>query len=899
MDISSVSQSNMSKEDNKKLIEKLSQIEPKINVDAIKLVFESINNFDDLNILSENVVFLSSIEPDCALLAGRLQVYKIHQQTCNKFSEALLECSEILEEHFVSKIRENAEILDSNIVHERDFTFDYFSIKTLHSSYLIRYKGKLIERPQYMFMRVALFIGETIEEALEIYRYISEKYFIFATPTLFNSGMKYHQLCSCFLLDIQEDSIAGIYQTLSDCAIISKNSGGIGLSIHKIRAKGSEIKGTGGFSNGIVPMLRVFNETARYVDQCFEENTLVYSKTGWKKIKDLKVGEQVLTRRLTWDRISKKKVFDYSGPVYRVVSELGEAIVTPSHPILIEDIDGFSRFVEVSKLGTRTKVITGVTEPLKITKIEKLENFKSQMYDLEIENVHSYLTVIGIAHNGGGKRKGAFAIYLEPWHLDIFDFLQLRKNTGKEEFRARDLFQGLWIPDLFMKRVLRNEHWTLFSPDKVPGLYEKYGSEFEELYEKYEAEIKDKKVIQAKSLWEEIIKTQIETGGPYVLFKDTCNRCSNQKNLGTIKSSNLCTEIIEYTDKDNIAVCNLVSISLPKFVKETGFDFEKLKEITGKLVKYLNRVIDINMYPNEKARNSNLKNRPIGIGVQGLADVFMMLRLPFTSEEARKLNKQIFRTIYFSAIKESCILAKKHGPYSNYITSPASQGVLHPEMFKNNRNSLKVFDKIHGYDSSFEYTPEEQKIKRKIKKYGLRNSLLIALMPTASTSQILGNIESFEPLYSNIFVRRTLSGDFVLVNKYLINDLKALGIWSKELKDQIILNDGSVQNIEKIPERIKEVYKTVWEIKQKDLIEMAIDRGFFIDQSQSMSYYISDPNIVLISSLHFYGWKNGLKTGMYYLRTKSAAKTIRFTIETGSLANVTKQCNGDICKACQ
>lgn len=887
------------------LIEKLSKIEPKINEDAVSLVFETFKSFhDDIDTVSEEIVFLSSIEPDCALLAGRLQAYKIHLQTPERFSEAMLKCSDVLEEHFVSKIQSNRELLDSSIVHERDFTFDYFSIKTLHSSYLLRYKGNIIERPQYMFMRVALFIGQTIEEALEIYNYLSEKYFIFATPTLFNSGMKQHQLCSCFLLDIQEDSITGIYQTLAECANISKNSGGIGLSIHKIRSRGSEIKGTGGTSNGIVPMLRVFNETARYVDQCFQGNTPVYTKSGWKKIEDIKEGEQVLTGNLSWQRVLKRKVFDYQGPVYKVATKLGQAIVTPSHPILIKDSDSFQRFIEVCKLGLRTKVITRVTKPLKITEFERLENFKSLMYDLEVENVHSYLTTIGIVHNGGGKRKGAFAIYLEPWHFDIFDFLQLRKNTGKEEFRARDLFQGLWIPDLFMKRVFENKDWTLFSPDKAQGLYEKYGEDFEKLYEKYEATIVDKKVIKARELWEEIIRTQIETGGPYILFKDACNRCSNQKNLGTLKSSNLCTEILEYTDEKTIAVCNLVSISLPKFItvstpdNSKTFDFQKLKEITRNLVRYLNRVIDINLYPNEKAKNSNLSNRPIGIGVQGLADVFMILKLPFTCEEARRLNKQIFRTIYFSALSESCALAKKHGVYANYIMSPVSQGLLHPELFQKNRELLKPY-KITEYNSTVEYTLEEQEIKREVEKHGLRNSLLVALMPTASTSQILGNIESFEPLYSNIFVRRTLSGDFVLVNKYLIKELKSLGIWSKQLKDQIILNDGSIQSIKEIPETIKEVYRTIWEIKQKDLIEMAIDRGFFVDQSQSMSYYISEPDIKTISSLHFYGWKNGLKTGMYYLRTKSAAKTIRFTVQTGSLTNVTAQCSGDVCKACQ
>lgn len=945
----------------------LLNVKPKINLDP-DFVFSSLSNLEeikDLNSLSEKLAYLSSNEPDFSLLAGRVETIRLHKATSPKFSQAILSCKEILDPFFVEVIQNNSEIIDKAIIHTRDYMFDYFSLKTLQKSYLIRHKGQIVERPQYMFMRISVFLyPNDLNKAFELYNDLSEKYYIFATPTLFNSGLKFHQLCSCFLIDIKDDSISGIYDTLKDCALISKNSGGIGLAIHKIRGKNTVIKGTGGYSNGIVPMLRVFNETARYVDQCFDKNTLLYTERGWLEIQLVQIGDKVLTRDGTFQKVINKKVFDYHGPAYMIFTDIGLAFVTPKHPILILDSDGYQRFVEVEKLGVGTKLpvpklqygcaldlknVTDFTDFLgtntsssyksidsistqstsnlnnpkdphkkqsvnsnqiiTIKNISMIENFYNQMYDLVVENNHNYFTVIGTAHNGGGRRKGAIAVYLEPWHSDIFDFLQMKRNTGKEEFKARDLFYALWIPDLFMKRVYNNETWSLFSPDDVKDLYEKYGEDFEKAYEEYEKHNIAKATVKAKELWDEIIKTQIETGGPFMLYKDTCNRCSNQKNLGTIKSSNLCTEIIEYSDPDNIAVCNLASISLPNFVdQETKtINYQKLEEVTRKLVRHLNKIIDINLYPNEQSRNSNMKNRPIGIGVQGLADVFMKLKIPYTSPEARKINIEIFKCMYLSALKESVKMSKELHPYFNFQGSPSSKGLINSLLFNENRLILsKVSEKIPVYDSACEkiLTNDEAKreleeISKKIKKHGLYNSLFIALMPTASTSQLLGNTESFEPLYSNIFVRRTLSGDFTVVNKYLVEDLKKLGLWNKKIKDQIILNDGSIQNINEIPDNIKEIYKTIWEIKQKDLIEMAIDRGYFVDQSQSMSLYLENPNVLTLSSLHFYGWKNGLKTGMYYLRTKPAAKTIKFTVESGTLANITVVCNGEVCKVCQ
>ncbi|MBP7184402.1 MAG: ribonucleoside-diphosphate reductase subunit alpha, partial [Saprospiraceae bacterium] len=629
-------------------------------------------------------------------------------------------------------VQKNKELLDSAIIYDRDYEFDYFGFKTLERSYLLKLDNVVVERPQQLLMRVAVGIhGEDVVRAIETYNLMSEKWFIHATPTLFNAGTPKPQLSSCFLLSMTDDSISGIFETLTRCAKISQSAGGIGLSIHNIRAKGSYIKGTGGTSNGIVPMLKVYNDTARYVDQ------------------------------------------------------------------------------------------------------------------------------------GGGKRKGAFAVYLEPWHSDIFDFLELKKNHGKEEMRARDLFYAMWIPDLFMQRVKEDSTWSLFCPNEAPGLCDCYGGEFEALYHQYENEGKAKKVVKAQELWFAILESQIETGTPYILYKDAANKKSNQKNLGTIKSSNLCTEIMEYTSPDEVAVCNLASISLPKFItNEKKFDFQKLYEISKVVTRNLNKIIEINYYPIEEAKRSNFRHRPIGIGVQGLADAFIQMRFPFDSPEAKKLNQEIFETIYFASLTESCELAQMYGPYETFEGSPMSKGEFQFDMW--------------GVQPSKKWDWAE--LRDKIMKYGIRNSLLLAPMPTASTSQILGNNECFEPYTSNIYTRRTLSGEYIIVNKHLLKDLIALGMWDNEMKEIIIASNGSIQNINGMPDELKELYKTAWEISQKTIIDMAADRGAFICQSQSLNLFVESPTFSKLSSMHFYGWQKGLKTGMYYLRTKSAADPIKFTL---------------------
>jgi ribonucleoside-diphosphate reductase alpha chain len=627
----------------------------------------------------------------------------------------------------------NKELLDSSIIYDRDFRYDYFGFKTLTRSYLMRLNGKIAERPQQMLMRVAVGIHkEDVQSAIKTYNLMSEGWFTHATPTLFNAGTPKPQMSSCFLLTMKEDSIEGIYDTLKSCAQISQSAGGIGLSIHDIRATGSYIKGTNGTSNGIVPMLRVFNDTARYVDQ------------------------------------------------------------------------------------------------------------------------------------GGGKRKGSFAIYIEPWHADVFDFLDLKKNHGKEEQRARDLFYALWIPDLFMKRVKENGEWTLMCPHECPGLSDSHSAEFEALYTKYEQEGKGRKTIKAQDLWFKILESQIETGTPYMLYKDAANAKSNQQNLGTIKSSNLCTEIIEYTAPDEVAVCNLASLALPKFVTEEGtFDHDKLFEVTYQATLNLNRIIDNNFYPVAEARNSNMRHRPIGLGVQGLADAFIMMGFPFESEEARALNREVFETIYFASMTASKDLAKVDGPYETIKGSPVSKGVFQFDMWGVTPTNRWEWDVL----------------KSEVKKHGVRNSLLLAPMPTASTAQILGNNECFEPYTSNIYTRRVLSGEFIIVNKHLLKDLVKEGLWSKDMRQKIMAANGSIQNIQEIPQRLKDLYKTAWEISQKAIIEQAADRGAYICQSQSLNIFMENANFGKLTSMHFYGWEKGLKTGMYYLRTKAATDAIKFTVD--------------------
>ncbi|ODV62358.1 ribonucleotide-diphosphate reductase subunit RNR1 ASCRUDRAFT_74753 [Ascoidea rubescens DSM 1968] len=724
------------------------------HVDAVKItqrvisgVYNGVTTVELDNLAAETAAYLTTVHPDYAILAARIAISNLHKQTVKRFSQVIsdlyyyIDPKTNLNASMISKdtydiVMANADELDSSIVYDRDFNYNYFGFKTLERSYLLRINGQVAERPQHLIMRVSIGIhGDNIEKVLETYNYMSLKYFTHASPTLFNAGTPRPQMSSCFLVAMKDDSIDGIFNTLSQMAVISKYAGGIGLHIHNIRSTGSYIAGTNGTSNGIIPMLRVYNMTARYVDQ------------------------------------------------------------------------------------------------------------------------------------GGNKRPGAFAIYLEPWHSDIFEFIDIRKNHGKEEIRARDLFPALWIPDLFMKRVEKNQDWSLFSPNEALGLSDCYGDEFEKLYESYEKQGKTRKVVKAQKLWAAILDAQTETGTPFMVYKDSCNAKSNQKNLGVIKSSNLCCEIVEYSDPDEVAVCNLASIALPAFISQddsnSWYDFGKLHEIAKVLTKNLNKVIDRNYYPVPEAEKSNLRHRPIALGVQGLADTFMILRMPFDSPEAKKLNIQIFETIYHAAVEASTELAAIDGPYETFEGSPTSKGLLQFDLWGRKPTQLWDFDEL----------------KQKIKKFGLRNSLLVAPMPTASTSQILGYNECFEPYTSNIYSRRVLAGEFQIVNPYLLKDLVAMGIWSNAMKESIIANNGSIQHLPNIPQKLKDLYKTVWELSQKTIIDMAADRSPFIDQSQSLNIHIMAPTMGKLTSMHFYGWKKGLKTGMYYLRTQAASAAIQFTID--------------------
>ena len=733
---------------------------------VIQGIYDNVTTTELDNLAAETAAAQTTIHPDFSVLAARIAVSNLHKNTLKSFSKTaqlLYEYTDpitqshapLISEEIYKIIRKNADELDSSVIYDRDYNFDYFGFKTLERSYLIRTNGKVTERPQHLFMRVALGIHkEDIQAAIETYNLMSEKWFIHATPTLFNAGTPKPQMSSCFLLSMTEDSIAGIFDTLKRCALISQSAGGIGVSIHNIRSTGSYIKGTGGISNGIIPMLRVFNDTARYVDQ------------------------------------------------------------------------------------------------------------------------------------GGGKRKGAIAVYIEPWHLDIFDFIDIRKNHGKEEMRARDLFPALWIPDLFMQRVEADQMWSLFDPNEAQGLYEVYGEKFNELYTTYENEGKFRKQIKARELWTAILEAQIETGTPYMCYKDAVNEKSNQKNIGTIRSSNLCTEIMEYTNADEVAVCNLASLALPRYVSSGGFDFQKLYEVTKIVTRNLNKIIDGNYYPIPETKTSNDRHRPIGLGVQGLADVFLLLRLPFESPEARRLNKDIFETIYFASMEASMDLAKEQGAYSSFAGSPLSEGKFQFDLWQ-----VVPSDRW-----------DWEKLRQEVMTHGVRNSLLLAPMPTASTSQILGNNECFEPYTSNIYNRRVLSGEFVVVNKFLLKDLIELGLWNPTMKNKLIAENGSVQNIPEIPTELKELYKTVWEIKQKTIIDMAAERGAFICQSQSLNLFMAEPNLAKLTSMHFHAWKSGLKTGMYYLRTKAAVDAIKFTVDTQLLLGQSQVAcsldNPEECLAC-
>jgi ribonucleoside-diphosphate reductase alpha chain len=733
----------------------------KVAMRVIEGLYDGVTTSELDNLAAETAATMTTAHPDYAKLAARIAVSNLHKNTKKSFSETMDDLyyyvnprtekkAPLLADDVYEIIKANAEKLDSTIIYNRDFNYDYFGFKTLERSYLLKLNGQIAERPQHMLMRVSIGIHKNdIDEAIATYELMSKKYFTHATPTLFNSGTPKPQMSSCFLLQMQDDSIEGIYDTLKQTAKISQSAGGIGLSLHNIRATGSYIAGTNGTSNGIVPMLRVFNDTARYVDQ------------------------------------------------------------------------------------------------------------------------------------GGGKRKGSFAMYLEPWHADIFDFLDLKKNHGKEEMRARDLFYAMWISDLFMKRVQEDGEWTLMCPHECPHLYDTYGEEFERLYTSYEAAGKGRKTIKARELWEKILESQIETGTPYMLYKDAVNRKTNQKNLGTIRSSNLCTEIMEYTAKDEVAVCNLASIALPMFVseRENGekyFNHKKLFDVTKKVTRNLDTVIDANFYPVKEAENSNFRHRPVGLGIQGLADTFINLRLPFTSDEAKKLNQDIFETMYFAAVTSSMEIAKAKEPYSTFKGSPMSEGEFQFNMWGVNDDELS---------GNWDW----DKLRKNVMKHGVRNSLLVAPMPTASTSQILGNNEAFEPYTSNIYTRRVLSGEFIVVNKHLLEDLVELGLWDNDMKESIMRANGSIQHIEEIPADLRELYKTVWEMSMKDIIDMARHRGYFIDQSQSLNLFLKDPDYGKLTSMHFYAWKSGLKTGMYYLRTKSAVNAIQFTVSKEKKAAVIEE----------
>lgn len=726
---------------------------------VIDQLFDGISTTKIDELSAEQCASMGSTHYDYTTLAGRIVVSNHHKNTNPSFRKVMTELYKFIDKRGKPSPLVSDELykivcddtdgeLDKLCDFSRDYLIDYFGFKTLERAYLMKVDGKTVERPQHMWLRVAIGIhGYDMTSVKETYEYMSRKYFTHATPTLFNAGTPHPQLSSCFLQAMESDSIDGIYNTLKECALISKWAGGIGMHIHNVRASGSHIRGTNGQSNGIVPMLKVFNNTAKYVDQ------------------------------------------------------------------------------------------------------------------------------------GGGRRNGSFAIYLEPWHADVEMFLQMRKNHGDEELKARDLFYAMWIPDLFMERIKENGKWTLMCPDECPGLADVYGDDFLALYTKYEREGKGRNTVNARDLWFQILDAQMETGTPYILFKDACNKKSNQKNVGTIKSSNLCTEIVEYSDENETAVCNLASIALPAFVSADGvMDYEELHKVSRIVTNNLNRVIDVNYYPTPKTQRSNFRHRPVGIGVQGLADVFMMMGLPFHSDEAKLINKRIFETIYHAALEKSCELAMRYGPYETFAGSPASQGILQFDMWK-----------VDPTNDRYDWT----ELKRRIMKYGIRNSLLMAPMPTASTSQILGYNECIEPITSNIYNRRTMAGEFILTNKYLMTDLLKLDLWNDKIKNNIIANNGSVQHIEAIPQEIRDKYKTVWELPMKHLIDMSADRGAFICQSQSLNLWLEDPNYNSLTSMHFYSWSKGLKTGIYYLRRRARHQAQKFTIEPER-----KQSAGGECEMC-
>ena len=1061
------------------------EVNIKINYTALAMkvidqLYDKISAIKIDELTSEQCASMSSVHPDYNTLAGRIVISNNHKNIQKSFSETMNDLYNYLDKNgvhsplvsvdLINVVRGNNALLDSWCDYSRDYLIDFFGFKTLERAYLMRINKKVVERVQHMWMRVSIGIhGSNIERAIQTYDYMSNKYFTHATPTLFNAGTPRPQLSSCFLLSMEEDSIEGIYNTLKDCAMISKMAGGIGLNIHNIRASGSHIRGTNGSSNGIVPMLKVFNNTAKYVDQCVHPNTMIYTTNGIVEIRNVISGiTGIFTISGSNEVITNVLEHSYEGPMIEITTLkriIPPLMITPEHPVYIlsnygpydpvvmaNDLDrgllsfewkeakdivvtdlivypipSYERdFVELTEhicyiyglimsgmanyyyivsmednsdiLQNHNYCVNSVEKTKELTdyfdsnmvnyQVENIDNNKEEkivkwektvnvifrntdfydvnfsnsynknkmavgvrwlflpknkirrimdgigncanvkdilhdlflinlrlgkiglsyknycmvpvskistnsysgiVYDLQMKQEHNYLLENGLVHNGGGKRNGSFAIYLEPWHADIELFLQMRKNHGDEELKARDLFYALWVPDLFMERIKTNGKWTLMCPDECRGLSDVYGDEFVALYTKYENEGKGRTTMNARDLWFQVLDAQMETGTPYILYKDACNNKSNQKNLGTIKSSNLCCEIVEYSDKDETAVCNLASLALPTFVNMTAekpfFDYEQLHDVVKVVVYNLNKVIDVNYYPTEKTKRSNLRHRPIGVGVQGLADIFMMLGLSFISDESKQINKNIFETIYHAALEQSCEQALIEGKYETFAGSPASKGILQFDMWNVNPTNER-------YDWSL--------LKEKIMRIGLRNSLLVAPMPTASTSQILGFNECIEPVTSNIYSRKTIAGEFMVINKFLMNDLLKLDLWNEKIKNNIIANNGSIQHLEIIPENIRDKYRTVWELPMRQIIDMATDRGAFICQSQSLNLWIEDPNYKNLTSMHFYSWSQGLKTGIYYLRRRAAFKSQQFTIEPdkGSILGQDVEDEDHICEAC-
>ena len=1022
-----------------------------LTIKIIDQLYDKIPTTQIDELTAQQCYSMTSVHPDYGVLAARI-IHSNHQRSTSesfyqvmtqlyKFTDKQGKAAPMLSEQAYGIVRKYRKELEAMMVHDRDYLIDYFGFKTLERAYLMRVNKKIVERIQHMWLRVSIGVhGEDIDKVKETYDAMSQKWFIHATPTLFNAGTPRPQLSSCFLLAMEDDSIDGIFNTLRDCAFISKWGGGIGLHAHNIRAKGSHIRGTNGQSNGLVPLLRVFNNTAKYVDQCFTPETVVWTEAGPKAIEDVGTTDRVLTSTGEFHSVIKPVRHEYEGPMFEihVLNPFGLALepvyTTPEHQVMalqgmdvgvsneviksqldkgvakpafydakdlsvgdfmvypipqvqekdiehltLEDcrfygilvgnggkfnknyiflkeckkpvvefvkeycskraipisestedgtlelrwsianvgfkftrkqlqIGGFDPAFLHLPLDKVRQVVQGIIDTSNDTKPSQVQEslrymqlrlghvgsdnsflrhgnyvysriddikettYRGIVHDFEIDGPHDYtIAHLGIVHNGGGKRNGSFAIYLEPWHADIQAFLQMKKNHGDEEQKGRDLFYALWISDLFMERMHNNGSWTLMCPDECPGLADVWGDEFVQLYERYEREGKGRETVQARDLWIQILDAQMETGTPYLLYKDACNRKSNQQNVGTIKSSNLCTEIIEYSDANESAVCNLASISLPAFVKgpteENGlstYDFEALHKVAKMVAYNLNKVIDVNYYPTAKTERSNFRHRPVGVGVQGLADVFMQLRYPFDSPQAKELNRLIFETIYHAALEQSCELAKRYGPYETFAGSPASKGQLQFDLWSTSPTEGR-YDWVS--------------LKEDIKEYGLRNSLLLAPMPTASTSQILGNNECFEPITSNLYSRGTNAGQFLLANKYLQRDLIELGLWSEALKNKMVANNGSIQALEEIPEEVRQRYKTVWEIPQKVLIDMAVDRGAFICQSQSLNLWLEDPTYKSLTTMHYYSWKQGLKTGIYYLRRRARHQAQKFTIE--------------------